>query len=348
MSSMSSVVMSPGSMSGTLHPEGRTGSGWPVAPRHVQCLWGSSLSRKWCWLFVFFDNQGLVYRQFVPQGQGINGQLYLQILQELCDAVHRHCPRVWRARNWAVLHDGAPPHRSLPVQTWFTQVHLPQMPHPPYSPDLNPPDYCLFALLKKKVHGELYPDLQQLMNTVDQEMGQIPAHEWMAAMERYVPCLHLCIAAHGAYFEHDGFVWNKPDTCRRLSEKNCTNQFICLLSTKSATFKGVVKFACIRIVSSNGIKNFISCQNVNIYLLCTLLKKHQNVSIQTFANHVWAKFNKQATYTVGFVHLTKTQIFAGLCRKTSKFHVCILLVLCWFLFPQFGQGSRHIASPKAT
>ncbi len=31
-------------------------------------------------LVVFFDQFGLVYRQFVPRGQGVNAQLYLEIL----------------------------------------------------------------------------------------------------------------------------------------------------------------------------------------------------------------------------------------------------------------------------
>ncbi len=153
-------------------------------------------------LVVFFDWYGLVFRRFVPQGQGINGALYLQILQDLHDAVHRRRPQVWRARRWGLLDDGAPAHRSFVVQQWLTQVRLPQLPHPAYSPDLNPPDFWLFAKMKKEVCGELFADVQQLENTLDREMGQIPMHDWAAAMDRYVPHLPKCIQAQGDYFEH--------------------------------------------------------------------------------------------------------------------------------------------------
>ncbi len=168
----------------------------PAVPLHEQ----STLKAM---LLVFFDEQGLLYCCFVPQGQGVNGAFYLQVLQELCDAVRRRRPQVWCAQHWGILHDGAPAHWSLPVQNWFQQMRVPQVLHPVYSPDLNPPDYWLFSMLKRKVRGELFPDLQQLRATVDREMGLIPQHEWCAAMECYVPRLHKCIQAQGSYFEHE-------------------------------------------------------------------------------------------------------------------------------------------------
>lgn len=171
-----------------------TNAATPAVPVHEQSV-------QKVMLVIFFDWQGLVYRCFVPQGQGINGALYLQILQNLRDAVRRRRPQVWRARHWGLLHDGAPAHRSFPVQTWLNNapVNLPQVPQPPYSPDLNPLDFWLFAKLKKLVRGELFPDTQQLMNTLDYHLGQIPQHEWAAAMDRYKP---RCIQAQGNYFEH--------------------------------------------------------------------------------------------------------------------------------------------------
>ena len=76
-------------------------------------------------------------------------------------------------------------------------------PPPPYSPDLNPLDYWLFARLKAKVWGERFCDLVQLQNTLDQEIAQITPQEWGAAMDRLVPRLHRCIQAAGQYFERE-------------------------------------------------------------------------------------------------------------------------------------------------
>ncbi len=110
-------------------------------------------------LVIFFNRYGLVYCRFVPRGQGVDSQLYLEILQEMRAAFRRRRPQQWRRRRWALLHDGAPAHRALIVHQWLQQVRLPLVPHPAYSPDLNPPDYWLFAELKRKVWGELFPDV---------------------------------------------------------------------------------------------------------------------------------------------------------------------------------------------
>ncbi len=103
-------------------------------------------------LCVFFA-QLQVYHRFIPQGHGVNGATYLQILQEMREAVRRHRPQIWRQRRWGLLHDGAPAHRCDLVQNWLNSpaVNIPQLPHPPYSPNLNPPDYWLFRILKRHV-----------------------------------------------------------------------------------------------------------------------------------------------------------------------------------------------------
>ena len=36
----------------------------------------------------------------------------------------------------------------------FPELHFELLPHPPYSPDLAPSDYCLFADLKKMLAGK--------------------------------------------------------------------------------------------------------------------------------------------------------------------------------------------------
>ncbi len=101
---------------------------WDPSSRRENCQWLASnaptpavpmreQSTQKVMLIIFFDHFGLVYRRFVPQGQGVNGQLYLQVLQELCDAIRRRRPQIWRGRCWGILHDGAPAHRCNPVQT---------------------------------------------------------------------------------------------------------------------------------------------------------------------------------------------------------------------------------------
>ena len=47
-------------------------------------------------LICLFDIKGLVHFEFVPQGQTVNQQFYLEVLKRLRDAVGRKCPELWR------------------------------------------------------------------------------------------------------------------------------------------------------------------------------------------------------------------------------------------------------------
>ena len=47
-------------------------------------------------LICFFDIKGLVYFEFVPQGQTVNQRFYLAVLKRLHDAVRRKRPELWR------------------------------------------------------------------------------------------------------------------------------------------------------------------------------------------------------------------------------------------------------------
>ena len=46
-------------------------------------------------LICFFDIEGLINFEFVPQGQTVNQQFYLEVLKRLHDAVRRKCPKLW-------------------------------------------------------------------------------------------------------------------------------------------------------------------------------------------------------------------------------------------------------------
>ncbi len=80
-------------------------------------------------LILFFDKEGLVFRQWVPQGRGINARLYLTVMQNLKEAVRRHRPHVHC--TWTLLHDNAPAHRADIVQDFLRDNNIEQIPHPP-------------------------------------------------------------------------------------------------------------------------------------------------------------------------------------------------------------------------
>ena len=44
--------------------------------------------------------------------------------------------------------DNAPVHNSIVVRDYLTKMGIKTLPHPPYSPDLVPCDFCLFLKIR--------------------------------------------------------------------------------------------------------------------------------------------------------------------------------------------------------
>ncbi len=155
-------------------------------------------------LVIFFDCYGLrIHREFIPNGLGVTGRLYLGMVQHMVQAVRCRRPLIYRQGRWGLLHDNSGAHRARPVVDFLHRLNIPIISHPGYSPDLSPPDYWLFARLKKFVRGTRHADVQLLQNSVDHEIQQIQPQEWSAAMDRYPVRLRRCIQAQGNYFERE-------------------------------------------------------------------------------------------------------------------------------------------------
>jgi histone-lysine N-methyltransferase SETMAR len=56
--------------------------------------------------------------------------------------------------------------------------------HPPYSPDLSPPDYCLFPKLKIKLKGPHFADVAEIQEAVTYEFKKAQKEEFSAAFQK--------------------------------------------------------------------------------------------------------------------------------------------------------------------
>jgi hypothetical protein len=91
----------------------------------------------------FFYGKGVIHHEFVPRGQAVNGQFYLEVMKRLRQAERRKRPEGWRNKNWMLHHDSAPAHMSHLVREFLVKHEMTLIPQPPYSPDLVPADlFC--------------------------------------------------------------------------------------------------------------------------------------------------------------------------------------------------------------
>lgn len=156
-------------------------------------------------LSVFWDSQGVVHREFLPQGRGgINAHYFLGLLRRFRESVRRRRRHLWRNRRtqfWLQM-DGAPAHKARIVQNFIDQTRMKLLPHPPYSPDIAPSDFFLFARLKRFIRGHRFPDLNALMERIDHEVGQVGQWEFAHAMEVSLPRRLREVLTHNRdYFE---------------------------------------------------------------------------------------------------------------------------------------------------
>jgi len=83
-------------------------------------------------LICFFDNEGFVHTEFVPQGHIVNQFYYREILERLIKRVVRVRPSI--ADNWMLHHDNAPCHAAISVIEFLAKKGIPVVPQPPILP----------------------------------------------------------------------------------------------------------------------------------------------------------------------------------------------------------------------
>ena len=59
--------------------------------------------------------------------------------------------------------DNAPSHKSLATMAKLNELSFELLAHPPYSPDLSPSDYYLFADLKKMLQGKRFYSNEEII-----------------------------------------------------------------------------------------------------------------------------------------------------------------------------------------
>jgi hypothetical protein len=63
-------------------------------------------------LTIFFDSQGVVHKEFVPQGKTVNAEFYKGVMDRLLQLIHLVRPAAFCSRDFFFLHDNAPAHKA--------------------------------------------------------------------------------------------------------------------------------------------------------------------------------------------------------------------------------------------
>ena len=108
----------------------------------------------------FFDQEGIVNREFVPPGMTVNVEFYCEVLWRLRENLWRKRPQKWQKKNLIIHHDNTPAYRSFKVSQFLAQNNMTVV---PYSP-----------ILTRSGHLWLFP----LPQAVASDEGSKIRHHW--------------------------------------------------------------------------------------------------------------------------------------------------------------------------
>ena len=146
-------------------------------------------------MIPFFDNTGMIYMHWVPTGQIVNKEYYVEVLREFRKRFCWKRPALFKLDQWHFHRDNAPVHNSILLTDYLTKMGIKTVPQPLYSPDLAPCDFCLFP----KLRGCCYETIEEMKEAVTKVIDTLTQGAFQKLLERY----NKCIAAGGDYFEGD-------------------------------------------------------------------------------------------------------------------------------------------------
>ena len=150
------------------------------------------------WWSLFFDSTGMIYMHWVPTGQTFNKEYYVEVLRGFTKRFRRKRPALFKSGQWHFHQDNAPVHYSILVTDYLTKMDIKTVPHPPYSPDLAPSDFCLFP----KLRGCRYERIEEMKEAVTKVIDTLTQEDFDGAFQKLLE-RYKCITTGGDYFEGD-------------------------------------------------------------------------------------------------------------------------------------------------
>ena len=151
----------------------------------------------------FFDCTGMIYMHWVPTGQRVNKEYYVEVLRVFRKIFRRKKPAFFKSGQWHFHQDNAPVHNSTLVTDYLTKMGIKTVRHPPYSPDHAPCDFWLFPKLKEKLRVCRYETIEKMKNALTKVIDTLTQEDFHGAFQKLLERYNECIAAGGDYFEGD-------------------------------------------------------------------------------------------------------------------------------------------------
>ena len=152
-------------------------------------------------LTVFWDAEGIILTDFLPEGTNMNKEYYSDLIRSLKRELVRKRRNKLRKGHALLLQDNAPPHRAGVTMATIEECGLQLLEHPPYSPDLAPSDFFLFPEMKRQLKGRRFEDRNEICAVTEEWLLAQPPHFYFEGLFKVKNRWQKCISLDGGWVE---------------------------------------------------------------------------------------------------------------------------------------------------
>ena len=160
--------------------------------------WQSKSTQKIS-MIPFFNSTGMIYMHWVPTGETVCKEYYVEVLRAFRTRFGRKRPALFKSGQWHFYQDNAPVHNSIHVTDYLTKMGIKTVPQPPYSPDLAPCKFWLFP----KLTGCRYETIEEMKEAVTKVIDTLTQEDIHGAFKKLSEQYNKCNAVGGDYLEGD-------------------------------------------------------------------------------------------------------------------------------------------------
>jgi hypothetical protein len=117
--------------------------------------------------------KGIIHYELLERNLTVTAERLCQQLRLLGEAIQQKRPG--RRHGVILQHDNARPHTINMTKAAIRELNWEILPHPPYSPDLDPSDYHPFRSLSSNLLGVSFNNDAELQNWLDDFFTATPA-----------------------------------------------------------------------------------------------------------------------------------------------------------------------------
>lgn len=178
------------------------GKQWVQPGKPTQQVVRTNRFEKKVMLCVWWNYEGPVHWELVPDGTAVDGNLYAAQLQRVYEALSTRYPALVNRGRAILQHDNAPAHTSRTVKQKIMELQgIEVLPHPAYSPDLAPSDYHLFRSMAHFLRGRRFSSEEEVKTAMAEFFASKTADWYRQGITQLAERWLRVIETDGLYFE---------------------------------------------------------------------------------------------------------------------------------------------------